>query len=66
MALTDQQAHDVAVKIIEALAQSGQIKINGPSTTPGGSDVDRQDERGGRDAAYISSLYRNLVSGVKR
>lgn len=66
MVLTDQNAHNVAVRIIEALAQSGQIKINGPSTTPGGDDVDRQDERGERDAAYIASLYRNLVSGMQK
>lgn len=66
MQISEQAAHNLAVKVIEALAVSGQIKINGPSTTPGGSDLETQNERGGRDAAYIASLYRNLVSGFRQ
>lgn len=65
MALGAQSAHAQAGRIIEALAQSGQLQINGPNTTAGGSDVGDQAKRGEKDAAYLASLYRNLAKGLQ-
>ena len=65
MALGNQGAHNVAVKIIEALASSGKIEIVGPGTSSGGSELSVQTSRGEKDAAYLASLYRNLAKGLQ-
>lgn len=64
MALNEDQAIFFAQKILEGMAQSGSLKTLGPIS---GMEEEKGNlERGKYDAAYLSTLYRELVSGLQK
>lgn len=65
MALDQHEASRFAKELLVAIAQSGEMKLIGPNATAGGAEVERQHQRGEKDAAYLASLYRNLVDGLQ-
>lgn len=62
MALDKVYAESLAEKLILTLAQSGSLKIAGATTT---NDLETVQRVGSRDAAYLTSLYRDLVKGLQ-
>lgn len=66
MALNEAQANGFAQQLLLAIAASGEIKTLGPSTSSTATEPERQAARGERDAAYLASLYRNLVAGLQK
>ncbi|WP_369326531.1 hypothetical protein AB6N01_20620 [Alcaligenes nematophilus] len=66
MALNEAQANGFAQQLLLAMAGSGDLKTLGPNTTSSGIEIEKQAARGERDAAYLASLYRNLVTGLQK
>lgn len=64
MALNEDQAIFFAQKILEGMAQSGSLKTLGPTSGMEGEKGNLG--RGKYDAAYLSTLYRELVSGLQK
>lgn len=63
MALNKDQAAGLAKELMLALAQSGSLKLRGASAASvSGSSTNL----GAQDAAYLSSLYRNLAEGFQK
>lgn|GEM_PF-3784087 len=62
MSLKKTDAQDLARDLIMALAQSGSLKLAGSVTT---KSKDIVESVGSRDAAYLATLYRDLVASLQ-
>lgn len=63
MALKQDKATDLAKELMLTMAQSGTLPIQGNG---GNAMSDRATRRGEVDAAYLTSLYFSLVSGLQK
>lgn len=63
MAMNDAVADNYARELMLALAQSGSLKLRGASAA---SSAGSSEHLGVQDAAYLSSLYREFVSGFQK
>ncbi|MGO3891621.1 MAG: hypothetical protein ACTJHW_11655 [Paenalcaligenes sp.] len=66
MALNEQEATAFVEELLVAFANSGSLKILGPTTGITGGAEQTNLKRGEYDAKYLSSLFRVLVAELQK
>ncbi|MGO3712869.1 MULTISPECIES: hypothetical protein [Alcaligenes] len=63
MALDTDDAQGLANRVLIALAENGKLQLRGVEAN---SDLRVAEDRGKSDAAYIGSLYRELINELQK